>query len=550
MPHFFAQRIAVPPRRRKPLRHDDETSTAPVPQGLSRLQRTVGNAALQRLLAEQAPQVQRAGETGAKTLQAPLFAGDPKLEAILNDRDRMKSGDRGDSVRKVQQGLLNDNMPLPQFGADGAYGNETSSAVRQFKTKHSLGFTQFGDVGPGTMGKLDELNAPKKEEPPPVPPTPKDDTALEDMLDVVWLQHQTLLDTQRDALSRLEADLAVQETPTDIGLEIMKFIVKTAAGALFGGVGGLLSNAIKDAMKDEMSPEDHELLGTGLDKIFEAAKGAVETTAEEKVTNLMSTGEKGVDAFIDSQRQTLLDVSSSEQESFLIDMKPKLRLPATPLPNAPAAEDPRVTRARKLVKSMKQRRTSAFDMQYTESLSKFAVGQAREGLGATNGPEQATDLSAAAFENLDKKPGNKSTLRGVIELSIDFDADDPARPVKVEEAEILGLSQKTRDRLSSMDTSLGSLGLPIVAEGQDNSFLQLGNTGTVLKIGQNEKGEIFESGSDDDGKVWLAKRGKKLKAELPDLPGNDEVKLGIGDVFEQDINRVQLKNLKDKLEKA
>ena len=540
MAHFFAQRTAAPVARRKTKRHPDEQQSAPAPP-MVQLQRTIGNAALQRLLT-QAPQVQREGVGGAKTLQSPLFAGDAKLEAVLNDRDRLKPPDRGEPVRKVQQGLLNDNMPLPQFGADGAYGNETSNAVRQFKTKHSLGFTQFGDVGPGTMGKLDELNTPKKIEPPP---TPKDDTGLEDMLDNVWLQHQLLLDTQRDALSRLEADLAAQETPTDIGLEIMKFIVKTAAGALFGAGGGFIGDAIKKAMKSEMSTEDHELLSTGVDKIFEAAKGGVETFAEEKVTNVMSKGEKGVDAFIDSQRQTLLDVSGTEQESFLVDMKPKLRLPSKPKDGEPVAtEDPRITRARKLVKSIKQQRTNAFDQQYTESLAKFAIGQAQQGLGVTNNPEQATDLSAQAFEKM------KGDLRGAIKLKIDFDADDPGKTVKVEGAKVLGLSQKTRDRLSKMDASIDSLGWPLGAEGQDNSFLTIGNTGTVLKIGQNEKSEMFDSGSDVDGREWLAKRGKKLKAELPDLPSNDDIRTGITDVFQQDINRIKLKDLADKLEKA
>jgi len=541
MARFFAAQMAAPAVRRKTRRHNDDQQQAPAAPPFAQLQRTIGNSALQRLLA-QTPQLQREGEAGAKTLQSPLFAGDAKLEAVLNDRARLNAPEKSDSVRKVQQGLMNDGMSLPQFGADGAYGNETSTAVRQFKSKHNLGFTQFGDVGPGTMGKLDELNTPKKIEPPP---TPKDDTGLEDMLNNVWLQHQLLLDTQRDALSRLEADLAVQETPTDIGLEIMKFIVKTAAGALFGAGGGFIGDAIKSAMKSEMSTEDHELLSTGVDKIFEAAKGGVETFAEEKVTNAMGKGEKGVDAFIDSQRQTLLDVSGSEQESFLVDMKPKLRLPAKPKEGEPAAvEDPRITRARKLVKSVKQQRTSAFDRQYTESLTKFAAGQAQQGLGVTNNPEQATDMSAGAFGKL------KGDVRGVVKLKIDFDADNPAKQVKVEEAEIIGLSAKTRERLSAMDTSIGSLGLPLLAEGQDNSFLTIGNTGTVLKIGQNERGEFFESGSDDDGRVWLAKRGKKLKGELPDLPGSDDVKLGIGDVFDQDISRVKLKDLKDKLEKA
>jgi peptidoglycan hydrolase-like protein with peptidoglycan-binding domain len=514
---------------------------------VQQMQRVVGNAAVQRMLSRTPPRIQRAGEqTGRKTLQAPLFAGEAKLEAVLNDEDRLKSGDRGEPVRKVQQGLLNDNMPLPQFGADGAYGGETSTAVKQFKSKHNLGFVQFGDVGPGTMGKLDELNTPNKPEPPvpPTPETPKDDQGLEDMLDNVWLQHQVLVDTQRDALARLDADLASQETPTDLGVEILKFIVKTAAGALFGGAGGFLSDAIKEGFKKEnTSEDDQKLVGDGIDKIFEAAKGAVETAAEEKVTELMAKGEKGVDTFIDGQRATLLDASADEQEAFLVDMKPKLRKPVTQAQGDEiSTEDPRISRARKLAQSIKKKRTSAFDRQYTESLAKFAVGQAQQGLGVTNNPEQGTDMSATAFEKL------KGDLRGVIELDLDFDQDDPTKKVKIDEAKILGLSEKTRQRLSNMDVSLDSvvLGIPILASGTE---IKLGKE-TELKISQNEKGELFDSGSDTEGRDWLARRGKKVKAELPDLPSSDDVKTGIDDVFREDIDKVKLKDIEDKLEKA
>src|SRR5262249_36314563 len=101
------------------------------------------------------------GEGEERTFTCPTFAGDAKLEACLNDRDRLRVGDTGESVRKVQQGLLDDDIALPQFGADGKFGNETSTAVKEFKAKHGLGFTQFGDVGPGTMSKLDELCAGK-----------------------------------------------------------------------------------------------------------------------------------------------------------------------------------------------------------------------------------------------------------------------------------------------------------------------------------------------------------------------------------------------------
>lgn len=50
-------------------------------------------------------------------------------------------------------------------GVDGDYGPKTAAAVRKFKADENLGFTQFGDVGPRTMHRLDELFSAKAEQP-------------------------------------------------------------------------------------------------------------------------------------------------------------------------------------------------------------------------------------------------------------------------------------------------------------------------------------------------------------------------------------------------
>ena len=57
----------------------------------------------------------------------------------------------------IQQALLALGFDVGSFGADGVYGKDTAAAVRAFKTDQKLGFEQFGDVGPGTMARLDEL---------------------------------------------------------------------------------------------------------------------------------------------------------------------------------------------------------------------------------------------------------------------------------------------------------------------------------------------------------------------------------------------------------
>ena len=69
-------------------------------------------------------------------------------------------------VSKVQQALLDLGFDLGSSGLngdgiDGVYGPKTAAAVRAFKEREQLGFEQFGDVGPGTMGRLDQLFPPR-----------------------------------------------------------------------------------------------------------------------------------------------------------------------------------------------------------------------------------------------------------------------------------------------------------------------------------------------------------------------------------------------------
>lgn len=108
---------------------------------------------------------------GRKVFDCADYAGDPKLEACLNDEDRLRPFERGPTVTKVQKGLQADGEDIGPTGADGIYGGATGRAVMAFKAKYRLGSEQFPDVGPGTMGKLDEL-CPTPSAPPVTPPVP------------------------------------------------------------------------------------------------------------------------------------------------------------------------------------------------------------------------------------------------------------------------------------------------------------------------------------------------------------------------------------------
>jgi hypothetical protein len=90
-------------------------------------------------------------------LTSPRFAGDLKLEACFDDEARLKEGETGESVAKVQGALIDLGYDLGPAGADGIYGPKTSNAVKAFKKNEQLGWEQYGDVGPGTMRRLNEL---------------------------------------------------------------------------------------------------------------------------------------------------------------------------------------------------------------------------------------------------------------------------------------------------------------------------------------------------------------------------------------------------------
>jgi peptidoglycan hydrolase-like protein with peptidoglycan-binding domain len=104
-------------------------------------------------------------DPSAKTgdhLTSPRFAGDRKLEACYQNRDRLREGDHGESVVKIQQALVYLGYNLGTTGkchngVDGVYGPKTAAAVRSFKKDNHLGFEEYGDVGPGTMHRLNVL---------------------------------------------------------------------------------------------------------------------------------------------------------------------------------------------------------------------------------------------------------------------------------------------------------------------------------------------------------------------------------------------------------
>ncbi len=86
-------------------------------------------------------------------LKSPRFRGDNELENTLDNKTFIQSGSSGSSVTRIQQGLVDAGFPLPKFGVDGNFGNETTVAVKEYQKANAL--KADGIVGSKTMAALD-----------------------------------------------------------------------------------------------------------------------------------------------------------------------------------------------------------------------------------------------------------------------------------------------------------------------------------------------------------------------------------------------------------
>jgi peptidoglycan hydrolase-like protein with peptidoglycan-binding domain len=144
-------------------------------------------------LDHRAERLQRQVSPAFSHLQSPRFSPSAKLERCFEDTDRLRQGDPDtDAVIRIQQALIDvqkitgntydlGSTGPNNDGVDGDYGPKTVAAVKKFKADEKLGFTEFGDVGPGTMHRLDELfsaEAEQPEQPPLLKPRPGEEPSV------------------------------------------------------------------------------------------------------------------------------------------------------------------------------------------------------------------------------------------------------------------------------------------------------------------------------------------------------------------------------------
>ncbi|MCB9566970.1 MAG: peptidoglycan-binding protein [Myxococcales bacterium] len=89
----------------------------------------------------------------AYALQSARFADDGVLARVLDGRTILPR--RGESVARIQAALHDLHFSLPRWGADGALGNETRTALAYFQRWQ--GIRPGGELSPLTLMALDQL---------------------------------------------------------------------------------------------------------------------------------------------------------------------------------------------------------------------------------------------------------------------------------------------------------------------------------------------------------------------------------------------------------
>jgi peptidoglycan hydrolase-like protein with peptidoglycan-binding domain len=488
------------------------------PDALVALQRAAGNAAVAGLM------VQREAEGAG--LQADRFKGSAKLQACFANRDRLREHDPDrDAVTRVQQALLElpgktgNTYDLGTSGADGAYGPKTAGAVRKFKADEALGSTQMGDVGPGTMGRLDEIfgSGGGGNVNPPVPDKRREQEILgqlfhnrdlENTFDKIMLQYGKMTAQQGAALTTVQKDLATTESAEpSIAQTVLKAAAEQVIDRTLGG-GDSLRKVVGDALKGISSSD---LVQSGMDKAVSSTfDAAVEGGKDVVKTDIAPTGiaTQPLATFIDAQHNALLESGNQAQSEFVARKQGSgqngdegLRTftdsdRAQIMSTFPAVVDPRVGRAQQLLTGLEDATAKAREKEYTSAIRQWSVGNAQHATddGFNPGGTPVTDGNALRGKATNAVPG-------VLEVSISFNPRDPKSTPAVTGLSISGLSQAVRTKLDTLqgDTPLRDLGYVERVSGSAGG-VEIGEVKT-------ETGQIFNTDTDNEGGTYLTAKG-------------------------------------------
>lgn len=122
---------------------------------LSHVVQQTGGAASHPVQTAVQPIVQRKLGDG-HDLTSPRFSKLLDLEEVFDGTRTLKKNDNGRAVQAVQQALYDIGFKEADFGADGGYGAETETAVKEFQTKQGIKAAKPGEVDAATIEALDK----------------------------------------------------------------------------------------------------------------------------------------------------------------------------------------------------------------------------------------------------------------------------------------------------------------------------------------------------------------------------------------------------------
>ncbi len=246
----------APAATTKTTSQTDDSATPPLEglnaaqQNVITMQRTRGNQAVCRTLAKPMNRAQRTIGDG-HDLSSPRFAADTVLQAVFDDERELKKGDSGSPVRTVQKALVDSGHNLPAFGADGDFGDETESSVKNFQASAGLPQSkQDGVIRSDTIERLDHIFPPSARPAGTPPPEATDFQIRGKSPDAASFPNKLFFDFNDSTLDAEEqAKIPALATPPGQVLSLNGFASEEGSGntALVNARIAAVNSALRDA---------------------------------------------------------------------------------------------------------------------------------------------------------------------------------------------------------------------------------------------------------------------------------------------------------------
>jgi peptidoglycan hydrolase-like protein with peptidoglycan-binding domain len=415
---------------------------------------------------------------------------------------------------KQLQSALNQRMQS-ELVPDGKFGGMTARVLGDFQ--EGRGMARAERVDKETADALLGRNQGPK--PPPKPPEQELNPELESRLEAIHAEYQIIVLRARDGLTALERDLGKEEHHS-FAKDLLKAAVEGALGVMLGPEAGLLAIPIHAAFQPK-SEHDKSLAQAGVDGVLDKMLEKAIERGVEAIEELLTTKGPSLSAFIDAQRDALLNAASAGQQEFLLNGKAKFREPVPDMEPGTGINDPRVLKANEFLRSLKLGTKGAANDQYTTSLARWGslIAQSKGHLGAKQvDGKTVTDLSKREHSD------------GVLLVTVE--GADPGEHLRVTGIKLTGFPEPALRRLEKQGT-IGELQLPRQAVGHVK--------GGVDEIDRPIDGEIFitknevnvaqDIGNDGPGHAWL--RSKGAREIIIDSKARDLAQLGAAEAWHE-----------------